>query len=183
MKQSPRATLAKVQESSIDLWKHGIQENLVDATLPIPEIPEDSGFSLLQRGTHDALQELDQNTIQDHQSPSQCSPTTNALPEINTAQRLPEPPSHEPALSSAVRRMQSRRSTIASPRPTLLGFAPSPMNPDIREGVLDFSNGWNERPSTMGSKVGRLPPDRVEAARKRLEARKGGKRSKLENNA
>ena len=185
--ECPHPISTAAQTPSIDIWTHGIQESLVDDTIPVAEGPEHSDFSLLQQETHDALKEINQNIAANQRVQTQSSPHRSPRCESNLTPSVWEPPDQKPALSSAVRRMHSRRLTLASPRPSLLNFASNPVNPEISHTRPDTSHSWAASPSsmlltetrtsTMSSNGGRLPADRAEAARKRLEARKRGKRS------
>lgn len=195
--QSLHTSIPIIEDSGVGIEAHGNQESLVNNTLFVTESPQDSGFCLLQRETHDALQEIDQNAVPSRLCPKPDTPKLVLRRELEPAPNVPEPPDHKPRrtveLSSAVRRMRSRRSTIASPRPSLLSFAPSPLMPTEQRRESKPSNIWDEKPcrvltmdtrtSTMSSRGGRLPPDRAEAARKRLAAKKGEKRSQVECNS
>ena len=184
--REPKGTAGRTsQESGIDIWTYDTQAELVDDTLPSAETPKDSDFSLLRRSTHAALQEISQNSIFEQQLndqlPSQYFETT-----IESS--APAPPPHKSAPSSAVRRMHCRRSSIASPRPSFLSIASSAQKPETQRLRPDSSNIWADRrsaivststrTSTMGSRKA-LPPDRAEAAKKRLEAKKGGQKTKV----
>ena len=179
---SPRTT----QTTNIDIWTHESPDSLVDDTTFAVETPKTSGFSMLRQETYDALAEIDQNSVPDRQIQSQRS--THGKPQYNPnlASSVREPSPQRAALCSAVRRMHSRRLTIASPRPSLLNFTATSVRPNLSYTQADTSHKMAVRPSrilsaetrtsAMTSKGGRLPPDRAEAARKRLEARKGGEK-------
>lgn len=194
--QIPRPIISIIEDPSVDIEAHGSQESLVNNTLHITESPTDSGFSLLQRKTQDALQEIEQNALLGQLCPKPESPKSDFGRTLDPAPNPPIQLDHKPGrtveLSSAVCRMRSRRSMIASPRPSLLSFAPNLMSIEQRR-ESKASNIWDEKPcevlsmgtktSTRSSRGGRLPPDRAEAARRRLEARKGEKRSQVEGNS
>lgn len=175
---------------SVNNWAHGIQESLVNDTVSVAETPKDSGFSLLRQETHEALKQIDQNTVLKQPEQNKSSPHPNLQFDSDLIPTLSQEPFRKPVLSSAVRRMHSRRLTIASPRPSLLSFTSSPRKPEQHDARPDNSNLWAVKPSrnvsadtrtsTMDSKGGRLPAYRAEAARKRLEARKEEKRSQIE---
>lgn len=183
-KQSPRPNTPDAGESSIDIWTNGIKASLGDDNLAIPETFVDSGFDSFKREAQDVLQEIDQNAVVDHQVSEQGFLSSKRMRDVT------EPPIRKSSSTCTARRMQSRRSTIVSPRPSMLSFTPNPTKPYAQRGEPDSSNILGEKPSrilsggtrtsTIGSRTGHLPPDRVEAARKRLDARKGEKRSLLE---
>ena len=195
--QSPHTSSPFIEDSGVGIETHGNHESLVNNTLFLTESPEDSGFCLLQRETHDALQEIDQNAVPSRLCSKPDTPKLDLRRGLEPAPNVPEPSDHKPRrtadLSSAARRMRSRHSTIASPRPSLLSFAASPLMPTEQRRESNPSNIWDEKPcrvltmdtrtSTMSSRGGRLPPDRAEAARKRLEAKKGEKRSQVDCNS
>jgi len=166
------------QESSLHIWTHNTSGDLLDNTLPSAGTPKGSDFTLLRRSTYNALQEISQNNIFEQQPNDQLP-----APQVGAASEISGPAT----LSSAVRRMHSRRSIIASPRPSFLSMAPSAQKPgtqrvrpesshiDLDRKSILLSTGT--RTSTMGSRRV-LPPDRAEAAKKRLEAKRVEKKAK-----
>ena len=183
-KQSHRPNTPDAGEPSIDIWTHGIKASLGVDNLAIPETFVDSGFSYFKREAQDVLQEINQNAVVDQQVPEQGFLSSKRMQDVT------EPPNHKSSSTCTARRMQSRRSTIVSPRPSMLSFTPNPTELYAQRREPDLSNILGEKPSrllsggtrtsTMGSRTGHIPPDRVEAARKRLDARRGEKRSLLE---
>jgi len=183
--REPRANVALTsQDSSLNIWTYNASGDLLDDTLPSAGTPKDSDFSLLRRSTHAALQEISQNNISEQKSNDQLPAA-----QVGAASKVtgPAPTTHKLALSSAVRRMHSRRSMIASPRPSFLSMAPSAQKPDTQRARPDSSHisldgkstllSTGTRTSSMGSRRA-LPPDRAEAAKKRLEAKRGEKKAK-----
>lgn len=179
-----------LQITNIDIWTHEISDNLVDDTTSSVEIPKTSGFSMLRQETYDALAEIDQNSVPDRQIQSQRSTHEKSRSDPNLASSVRDTSPQRAAPSSAVRRMHSRRLAIASPRPSLLNFTATSVGPGSSHMQANTGHKLAVRPSrnlsaatrtsTMTSKGGRLPADRAEAARKRLEARKGEKRSHVD---
>ena len=173
-KENRRPSIPDVAEGT---WTHGIKDSLGDDNLAVAETFTDSGFNLFKRKAQDVLQEIDRNAVVDQRAAEQ------GFSNLNWTRDVTEPPTHESNFKSAACRMQSRRSSAVLPRPSMLSFTSNPAEPDL-------SNNLGEKPSrilfggtrtsTMGSRTGHLPLDRVEAARRRLDARKGEKRSFLE---
>ena len=191
----PSATIAEdysdglpraAQTMNIDIWTHERPGTLVADTISSVETPKTSGFSMLRQGTYDALAEIDRNVVSDQPIQSYRPTQEKARPDPNLASSGREPSPQRAEFCSAVRRMHSRRHAIASPRPSLLNIAATSLGPDSSHTQADTSHKLaarlsrvllaDTRTSTMTSKGSRLPADRAEAARKRLEARKGEKR-------
>ena len=182
--QSPRPNIPDAGESSMGIRTHGIKGSLGEDDMAVIETFTDSGFSSFKREAQDVLQEIDQNAVVDHSIPEQSFSNSNWTRDAT------EPPRYKSSVKSAACRMQSRQSNIVSPRPSMLSFTPNPTEPYAQRGKPDSSNILGEnssrilsggtRTSTMGSRTGALPLDRIEAARKRLDARKGEKRSLLD---
>ena len=195
--QSLHTSIPIVDDLGMGVEAHGNQESLANNTLFVPESLQDSGFCLLQRETHDALQEIDQNALPSRLCPKPDNPKLDLQRELEPVPNVPKPPDHKSwqtlELCSAVRQSRSRRSTNASSRPSLLSFAPNPLMLTEPRRESEPSDIWDEKPRgvltmdtrtwTMSSRGGRLPPDRAEAARKRLEAKKGEKRSQVKCNS
>ncbi|KAL8829053.1 MAG: hypothetical protein Q9191_002240 [Dirinaria sp. TL-2023a] len=167
-----------IQEAGKNERAHNTQVELIDDALSYTEVPKDSDFSLLRRSTHAAMKELSQTSIDDNPQ----------LAKIDGDVSVPDPSPCKPLSTYARRRIQSRQGAIPSPRPSLLTFATSPHD-GVRQPLQRaiHSNTQSRRSSllsigprnsTLGSR-GALPPDRAEAAKKRLEARKEEKRMKV----
>ena len=175
---------------NIDIWTHELPDTLVDDTACSVETPKTSGFSMLRQETYDALAEIGQNSVPDRQIHSQHPTYEKSRCNPSLALSVRETSPQRAAVCSAVRRMHSRRLAIASPRPSLLNFTATSLGPDPSHTQANTSHNLGVRPSgvlsaetrtsTMTSRSGRLPVDRAEAARKRLEARKGEKRSNVD---
>lgn len=173
------------QGTDEDIWTHNVDENLVDDTLPYTESPQNSDFTILRRSTYAALREIFQNSISeqpksnDPSSPSKLEPLEKSSTPASLLQK--------PQLSSAVRPLHSRRSNLVSPRPLFLSAAYSGQESEPQQWRSQSSlvgSGWNAslsstdtRNSTISLRKA-LPPDRAEAARKRLEAKRGEKKIK-----
>lgn len=183
-KQILHPNLADAGETNIGSRTHGNNGSLEVDNLVIAETFIDSGFSFFKREAQDVLQEIDQNAVVDQPLPEQGFSNSNRTRDAT------EPPIHNFTFKPAACRMQSRRSSVVSPRPSMLSFTPNPAEPYAQRGQPDSSNILGEksssilssgmRASTRGLRTGNLPPNRVEAARKRLDARKGEKRSLVE---
>lgn len=171
------------QDSSPKVWTRNTSDDRLEDTPPSAGTPRGSDFTLLPRSTHTAVRGISQNNISE-QRPSDQLPA----PRVGAAGNVlgPAPTSRKPVLSSAVRRMHSRRS-IASPRPSFISMAPSAQDPST-QGVRSESSpisldrkptliSTGTRTSTMDSRRA-LPPDRAEAAKKRLEAKRAEKKAK-----
>ena len=183
-KRSPCPNIPDARESSIGIWTQSIKGSLEDDNLAIAETLIDSGFSFFKREAQDVLQEIDQNAVAEQAVPEQGFLSLARMGDGS------ETPIHKSSSTSTPHRMPSRQSTIVSPRPSMLSFTPNPTKPCAQPGEPNSNNILGEKPFripsggtrtlTMGSRTGHLPPDRVEAARKRLDARKGKKRPLLE---
>ena len=182
--QSPRPNIPDARESSMGICTHGTKGSLGDDDMAVIETFTDSGFSSFKREAQDVLQEIDRNAVVDHSIPEQSFLNSNWTRDAT------EPPIHKSSVKSAACRMQSRQSNIASPRRSTLSLTPNPSEPYAQRGEPDSRDILGEKSSrilsggtrtlTMGSRTGALPLDRVKAARKRLDARKGEKRSLLD---
>ena len=183
--ESRTARSPNFQESSVDIWTYDPQNGLTDDTLPSGETPTNSDFTLLRRSTYAALQEISQNSIseqQPHHQPS--SPRTKPFPGSAAASAMTL---HKPHFSPAALQVDSRRSTIVSPRPSFVSIASSAQKPNMQRFRSNSSYHWADhrssilstgtRTSTLGSRRA-LPLDRAEAAKKRLEAKRREKAAK-----
>lgn len=170
--------------SSLNVWTHNALDDLSENTPPSAGTPQGLDFPLLRHSTYAALKEISQNNISEQQ-PSDSPP----VPQVGAASNVlgPAPAPYKPTLSSAVRRMHSRRSTIASPRPSFISIPPSAQNPGTQRIRSEPSRISMDRKSSLVSTGTRtltmnsrraLPPDRAEAAKKRLEAKRADKKAK-----
>ena len=165
------------QIAKTDIWAQERQGYLVDESPTSVGASKDSDFRLLLRETNDALMEVDQNRF------SICGGDSDATPRIlKTANK-------DIAPSTCLKACRNR-SVIGPPQPSLFKFDSRPQRPithrrppDSRSDTSNKSFGdasMNGRALTMGWERGRLPPERAEAARRRLEAKKGERISHLE---
>ena len=169
-------------ESSLESRACEPKGNLTDKNLSTNKTLGNSDYSVLRRSTHAALQEISQNGLMERQLDAHgISLRDNTSIESS----MPTPTLHKPCPSSAVRRMHAHRSTLVSPRPSFLSMASSVRKPESqrsrpKSSVLGTDSGASilsagTRASTLGSRKA-LPPDRADAARSRLEAKKGVKK-------
>ena len=182
--ESPRPNIPGAGKSSIGTGTRGIKGSLKGDNLAVAGIFTDSGFSSFRREAQDVLQEIDQNAV--------LNPTVSGqgFSRLDGTRDVTGPPNRKSTFKSASCRIASRRSSIVSRRPSMLSFTPKPTELYAQGGGPDSSSVLGEKPprilsghdwtSTMGSRTGHLPLDRVKAARKRLDARKAEKRSPLE---
>lgn len=142
----------KPQESHVDIWTLSAQGDGMNENLSVKKPTSDQGSEHTESDIFSALREIDQNMIPERESgdplpsfnralmprtPSKLHKRhhkSELLPEnISRRGSLPENSSEkaslsgpQPVKSSASKRMRERRSTISSPRPSLLSFASSP---------------------------------------------------------
>ncbi|KAL8714287.1 MAG: hypothetical protein Q9225_006602 [Loekoesia sp. 1 TL-2023] len=173
---------------AIDIWTMDTPNDTAEMTPPAAEPAINLSHVALSEATHNALREIDNNSVSDFPSepplpPDTPRPTLEHLARMDSALQ-PEFPSSEPYPSSAVKRMNDRRNTIASPRPSMVSIVSSavkekdtPNASGLRRNMSLASTAGSRR-STLGggrSKLGELPPDRAAAARARLAQRKSMK--------
>ena len=171
----------------IDIWAADQDTDTGEsASLPPPAEPAINLPSInLSKATHDALQEIDANSASDYQPetdlpPDTLRPTLEHLAAMDSSLQS-DFPSSEPSLCSAVKRMNERKRNIASPRPSILNMASSPVKDDATPRAAGWSkntsvmSGIGTRTSTLNggrSRLEHLPPDRAAAAKARLAQRK-----------
>ena len=197
----------KPQESHVDIWTLSAQG---DETNESPSTKKRTSHQVsdhMESDIFSALREIDQNTISERESgdmlPSfnrAAIPRTPAklhkrhhkselLPENTPKMRnLPETDSEkaplidpQPAKYSASKRMRERRSTITSPRPSLLTFVPSPpktisSNPILRDPSSQLTSLETSLPYT--SSVPIFPASSVAAAASRTHPLAGARRQR-----
>ena len=178
------STSPAIQNAGTRGWVHNTQIELIDDTLSYTEVPKDSDFSLLRHSTNAAMRELSQTSIHDQSIHARAD---SQLAKIAGDASAPDPPPCKPLSSYTRWRTQSHRGTVASPRPSMLTFATSPHDRAVQRsqravhGNLQSRRSsllsTDSRTSTLGSRT-TLPPDRAKAAKKRLEAKREGKRAK-----
>ncbi|KAL8734888.1 MAG: hypothetical protein Q9166_001240 [cf. Caloplaca sp. 2 TL-2023] len=131
----------------------------------------------VSEATHEALREIDRNAVSEYPSepalpPDTPRPTLEHLAQMDSYLQ-PDFPSSEP--TSAAKRMNDRRNTIPSPRPSMVNMASSVVKEKMSPKL---TTGWTRDTgllSVAGSRrstVGSLPPDRAAAAKARLAQRK-----------
>lgn len=139
------------------------------------QMGQDSNFSLLRRSTHAALRKVYGNSLSEQmngpQTPAYANVgpvTTN--PSINRTNLSSALQSKIPSPRPPVQHLASHSPDVALnlPRPILNGHLQGKKSSLLSQGMR----------SSMTSSRSALPPARVEAAQKRLEAKKQGKRMK-----
>lgn len=176
---------------AIDIWTMDTPNDTADMTPPAAEPAVNLSHIALSETTNNALQELDQNSVTDFPSkpllpPDTPRPTLQHLAKMDSALQ-PDFPSSEAYVSSAAQRMNDRRTTIASPRPSMVSMASSavkeqdtPRAAGLRRNANLVSAAGSRRSALGGgrSKLEELPPDRAAAARARLAQRKSMKENR-----
>ncbi|KAL8772629.1 MAG: hypothetical protein Q9209_002290 [Squamulea sp. 1 TL-2023] len=151
-RNTQQAQKAVSRVPAIDIWTMDSPSETGDMTPPAAEPAINLSSIAVSEATHEALREIDRNSVSDHQSinslpPDTPRPTLEHLATMDSHLQPDFPPS-EP--TSAAKRMAVRKNTIASPRPSMVSLA-----------------------SSAGrSRLGELPPDRAAAAKARLAQRK-----------
>lgn len=177
--------------SSIDIWTMNAPNDSSDITPPAAEPAINLSHMALSEATHNALREIDGNSISDMPSepplpPDTPRPTLEHLARMDSALQ-PDFPSSEPDQSSAVKRMNDRRNTMAPPRPSMANMAASvakdedtPRALRLRRNMSMVSTIGSRRSTLNGgrSRLGELPPDRAAAAKARLAQRKSMKENR-----
>ena len=183
--ESGTATSPDPQESGVEIWTYDPQDGLADDILPSGETSTNSDFNLLRRSTYAALQEISHNSISEQQP--HCQPSSPQIKPLPASAAASAMTLHKPRFSPAALQVNSRRSSIVSPRPSFVSIASSVQKPDTQRFRSDSTYRWADhrssilstgtRTSTLGSRRA-LPLDRAEAARKRLEAKRREKAAK-----
>lgn len=213
----------KPQQSHVDIWTLSVQGNGTNDISSLKKPAIDHVSEHMESNIFGALREIDQNLISERESgdllpsfnraliprtPSKLhkrhhksellpenAPKQGSITEVSS-EKTPLP-GLQPVKSSASKRMRERRSTISSPRPSLLNFASSPPqtvsdlyprdpNPRLKSletslpktsstPVLPSSSALAaaSRTSTLagGRRQTTLPPERAAAAKARLKER------------
>ncbi|KAI4177786.1 MAG: hypothetical protein LQ343_000250 [Gyalolechia ehrenbergii] len=177
--------------AAIDIWTMDTPNDSADMTPPAAEPAINLSHVALSGATHHALREIDSNSVSDIPSepalpPDTPRPTLEHLARMNSALQ-PDFPSSEPYQSSAIKRMNDRRNTMASPRPSMVNIASSVVKDEgtpralgLRQNVSLVSRVGSRRSTLSGgrSRLGELPPDRAAAAKARLAQRKSMKENR-----
>ncbi|KAI4264292.1 MAG: hypothetical protein L6R42_000582, partial [Xanthoria sp. 1 TBL-2021] len=172
---------ASFKAPAVDIWTMDTPSDTGDVT-PSAAEPAINLSIALSEATHEALREIDRNSISEYPSeptlpPDTPRPTLKHLATMDSHLQ-PDFPSSEP--TSAAKRMTDRRNTIPSPRPSMVTMASSTVK-DITKSPKTSTTGWRRdasRVSAVGSRtstlnggrnrLGELPPDRAAAAKARL---------------
>ncbi|KAL8909582.1 MAG: hypothetical protein Q9207_000080 [Kuettlingeria erythrocarpa] len=173
----------------IDIWTIDSPNDSVDMSPPAAEPAINLSHVALFEANNNALQEIDGNSVSDLPPepplpPDSPRPTPGHIAKIDSALQPDFASSADP--SSAVKRMNERRNTIASPRPSMVNMASSVAKEDAPcaaglQGKASLARTTGSRRPTLsgkGVKIGDLPPDRAAAAKARLAQRKSMKESK-----
>ncbi|KAL8867241.1 MAG: hypothetical protein Q9174_005791, partial [Haloplaca sp. 1 TL-2023] len=178
----------------IDIWTTNSNES--GQTTPSAAEPAINISSIAISEAHhdpDALRELDGNSYQDYPSQASLPPDTpyspmNDLPQMDPLEQLDFPSTTEPWLTSASKRMNDRRQTIASPQPSVVTMPSSAVRDS---GTPKADPGWRRDPGLVPAAASRrstltgvrnrsgdMPPDRMAAAKARLAQRKSLKENR-----
>ena len=177
---------------AIDIWTMDMPSDTAEMTPPAADPAINLSHVALSEATHDALREIDNNSVSEFPSepplpPDTPRPTLEHLAGMDSALQPDFPSSSEPYPSSVTKRMNNRRNTIASPRPSVVSMASSAVKDGDRPRATGFrrnmslASAADSRRSTLSggrSKLGDLPPDRAAAARARLAQRKSMKENR-----
>lgn len=188
--QSHLQNRPKSEGPAIDIWTTDSPNDTADTTPPADEPAINLSHVALSEATNNALREIDSNSISDFPSepplpPDTPRPTLEHLAKMDSALQ-PDFPSSDSYQSSAVKRMNDRRNTIPSPRPSMVNMASSVMKEENmprasglqRNASLVSTAGSRKLTLNGGSRVGELPPDRAAAAKARLAQRKSMKENR-----
>ncbi|KAL8843155.1 MAG: hypothetical protein Q9170_000285 [Blastenia crenularia] len=170
------------RDPSIDIWTMGTPNDTGEMTPPAADPAINLSHVALSEATHNALRVIDNNAVSEF-LPEPSSPPDKSRPTLEHLARMdsalqPDFPSSDPYESSAVRRVNNRRNTIASPRPSMVNLASSGFKGEDTPRLRRNTSLAGSRRSTLNGgrgKVGELPPDRVAAARARLAHKKSMK--------
>ncbi|KAL9015215.1 MAG: hypothetical protein Q9173_000151 [Seirophora scorigena] len=179
------------QGPAIDIWTIDNPNDTADITPPAAEPAINLSHAVLSEATDNALREIDRNSVSDFQSepplpPDTPRPTLKHLADMDSALQ-PDFLSSTAELSSAVKRMNDRRNTIASPRPSIVAMASgvvkeenTPRESGLQRNASLASTAGSRRSTLNGgkSRVGELPPDRAAAARARIAQRRSMKENR-----
>ncbi|KAL9596120.1 MAG: hypothetical protein Q9219_006019 [cf. Caloplaca sp. 3 TL-2023] len=183
-------TTSNPKQPALEIWTADTPDDTAEVTPPAAEPAINLSHVALSEATQGALREIDNNSVSDFPPelslpPDTPRPTLEHLAKMNSALQPDFPSSDYP--SSATKRMQSRRDTIASPRPSMVSMASSVVKHDGASraaGIrprMSLTSGVESRRSTLSGTRGKaadLPPDRAAAARMRLAQRKSMKENR-----
>ncbi|KAL8940649.1 MAG: hypothetical protein Q9211_002181 [Gyalolechia sp. 1 TL-2023] len=167
---------------AIDIWTMETPNDTAEMTPPAAEPAINLSHMALSEATYNALQEIDSNSVSDLPTEPPLPldtprPTLEHLARMDSALQ-PDFPSSEPCQSSAIKRMNDRRNTMASPRPSMVNMASSvvkdeetPRASGSRRNMSVVSTVGSRRSTLSGGRAD-LPPDRAAAAKARLAQRK-----------
>lgn len=192
---SPRKR--RLQKPVVDIWSLSSPREDENQAPPSKE-PTVLAPSSVKHDIQRTLKEIDQNLV-----PKQVPETTQHLDlkptKPNISSRMPPPPLPQLSntMASATRRMHNRRTTITSPRPSMINVASSPAklpepshptqidNEALKPSVASMGRSASlksragSRTNTMGSgRVSSMSLERAEAAKARLARRSAEKRTK-----
>lgn len=167
---------------AIDIWTMDTPSDTGDVTPSAAEPAINLSSIALSEATHEALREIDRNSVSEHPSEHSLPPDTPrpTLKHLATMDSYLQPdfPSSEP--TSAAKRMTDRRNTIPSPRPSMVTMASSTVTDSTKSPEASTTGLRRDasRVSAAGSRTstlkggrnrsGELPPDRAAAAKARL---------------
>ncbi|KAL8914068.1 MAG: hypothetical protein Q9172_007162 [Xanthocarpia lactea] len=169
---------------AIDIWTMDTPSDTEDVAPPAAESAINLSSIAVSEATHEALRELDQNSILEYPSETGLPPNTPrpTLEHLATMDSHLEPDFPSSEATSAVKRMADRRNTIPSPRPSMVSMASSTVkdtnSPRAATGWrrdASLASAVGSRTSTLNggrSRLAELPPDRAAAAKARLAQRK-----------
>lgn len=207
---SSRSPRRRALKPTLDIWTMDDEQDTPETGVAGPQaLPDDlsneAGIVKLSKETDDALREISRNVMEEQQNSSEK--ISNRSPDkvsvsIDPNRYLETIPPKTSALEnpetgtrSAIRRMHERKSTINSPRPSMLSFIASPKkNPDPDQPLAGLnltdlrstSNTANSlrrksgtvSASTRTSSTARIRPhtsmtdDRIHAAKLRLASKR-----------
>ncbi|KAI4238330.1 MAG: hypothetical protein LQ349_001171 [Xanthoria aureola] len=177
-----RRDKAPFKAPAIDILTTDTPSDTGDVTPSAAEPAINLSSIALSEATHEALREIDGNSVSENPSEPALPPDTPrpTLKHLATMDSYLQPdfPSSEP--TSAAKRMTDRRNTIPSPRPSIVTMTSSTVR-DSTKPPEASTTGWRRdangisaagsRTSTLKggrNRSGELPPDRAAAAKARL---------------
>ncbi|KAL8710941.1 MAG: hypothetical protein Q9220_004540 [cf. Caloplaca sp. 1 TL-2023] len=164
---------------SIDIWTMESPTSTSEVAPPAAEPAINLSSVAISEATHNALREIDQNSLSEY-PPEPPDTPRHTLQHLATMDSSLQPDflsSSGAYPSSAVKRMNDRKTTMASPRPSMVSMLSSA----VKVQDTPRADGWrrgaslaSSRRSTMmsgRSRAGDLPPERAAAAKARLAQR------------
>ncbi|KAL9592345.1 MAG: hypothetical protein Q9179_006812 [Wetmoreana sp. 5 TL-2023] len=177
----------------IDIWTMNSPNDTGNTTPSAAEPAINLSSIAISEATHEALREIDinDNSMAEYAAEIPLPldtprPTMEHLAKMDSSLH-PDFPSSEP--SSTAKRMNDRRCTIASPRPSMVNMmssavkerdTPRAATGRRRETSLVSTAAGSRRSTLNGgrSRLGELPPDRAAAAKARLAQRRSLKENR-----